>query len=98
MHPFSWCELREGGRFPLDRAINHGLLAPHYLSDDSDEELASYVDRYLTEEVAEEGLIERCIVVCREERPRIEPRASATSRSGRSNSFLAALCRDELAT
>ena len=56
MHPFSWCELREGGRFSLDRAINHGLLPPHYLSDDPDEELGSYVDRYLTEEVAAEGL------------------------------------------
>ena len=54
MHPFSWCELR--GRFSLDRALNHGLLPPHYLSDDPDEELASYVDRYLTEEIAAEGL------------------------------------------
>ena len=56
MHPFSWCELREGGQFSLHRGINHGLLPPHYLSDDPDEELASYVDRYLTEEVAAEGL------------------------------------------
>ena len=56
MHPFSWCELRKPDRFSLDRAINHGLLPPHYLSDDPDEELASYVDRYLTEEVAAEGL------------------------------------------
>ena len=56
MHPFSWCELREEGQFSLHRAINHGLLPPHYLSDDPDEELAAYVDRYLTEEVAAEGL------------------------------------------
>ena len=54
MHPFSWCEL--GERFSLDRAINHGLLPPHYLSDDPEEGLASYVDRYLTEEIAAEGL------------------------------------------
>ena len=54
MHPFSWTEL--GDRFSLDRAINHGLLPPHYLSDDPDEGLASYVDRYLTEEIAAEGL------------------------------------------
>ncbi|MYN66794.1 MAG: ATP-binding protein [Acidobacteria bacterium] len=54
MHPFSWFEL--GKRFSLDRAINHGLLPPHYLSDDPDEGLASYVDRYLTEEIAAEGL------------------------------------------
>ena len=54
LHPFSWCELR--GRFALGRALNHGLLPPHYLSDEPDEGLASYVDRYLTEEIAAEGL------------------------------------------
>ncbi len=54
MHPFSWTEIRD--RFSLDRALNHGLLPPHYLSDDPDEGLASYVDRYLTEEIAAEGL------------------------------------------
>ena len=54
MHPFSWSEIR--GRFSLDRALNHGLLPPHYVSDDPDEGLASYVDRYLTEEIAAEGL------------------------------------------
>ena len=54
MHPFSWCEL--GEHFSLDRAINHGLLPPHYLSDDPEEGLASYVDHYLTEEIAAEGL------------------------------------------
>ena len=61
------------------------------LSDDPDEGLASYVDRYLTEGIAaeglarnlpgfarflqalaEEGLVERSIVVCREDRPRRE--------------------------
>ena len=54
MHPFSWFELQD--RFSLERALNHGLLPPHYLSDDPDEGLASYVDRYLTEEIAAEGL------------------------------------------
>ncbi len=54
MHPFSWSELQD--RFSLDRALNHGLLPPHYLSDEPDEALASYVDRYLTEEIAAEGL------------------------------------------
>ena len=54
MRPFSWCELQDTG-FTLERAINHGLLPPHYLSDDPDEELSSYVDRYLTEEIAAEG-------------------------------------------
>ena len=54
MHPFCWREL--GDRFSVNRAINHGLLPPHYLSDEPDEALASYVDRYLTEEIAAEGL------------------------------------------
>ena len=55
MHVFTWLELVEYG-FSLDRAINHGLLPPHYLSDQPDEGLSSYVDRYLTEEIAAEGL------------------------------------------
>ena len=54
LHGFSWFELRD--RFSLGRALNHGLLPPHYLSDEPDEGLASYVDRYLTEEIAAEGL------------------------------------------
>ena len=55
MHVFTWPELAEYG-FSLDRAVNHGLLPPHYLSDQPDEGLSSYVDRYLTEEIAAEGL------------------------------------------
>ena len=55
MHVFTWPELAEYG-YSLDRAINHGLLPPHYLSDLPDEGLSSYVDRYLTEEIAAEGL------------------------------------------
>ncbi len=31
VHPFSWFEL--GERFSLERALNHGPLPPHYLSD-----------------------------------------------------------------
>lgn len=55
MHVFTWQELAEFG-YSLDRAINHGLLPPHYLSDAPDEGLSSYVDRYLTEEIAAEGV------------------------------------------
>ena len=57
MRPFSWCELQAAG-FSLERAINHGLLPPHYLSDDPDEALSAYVDRYLTEEIAAEGWVQ----------------------------------------
>ena len=47
--------------------------------------------------LAEEGLVERCIVVCREERPRIEPGATRDIEIWPLEYFLAALWRDELA-
>lgn len=55
MHVFTSHEL-QGCGFSIDRAINHGLLPPHYLSEDPDEGLFAYVDRYLTEEIAAEGV------------------------------------------
>lgn len=54
-HPFVYHELKEHG-FELDRALNHGLIPSHYLEDDPDEDLASYVGRYLTEEISGEGV------------------------------------------
>lgn len=42
--------------FDLDRALNNGLIPTHYFSDETDEDLASYVGRYLTEEIAGEGV------------------------------------------
>ncbi|MEX2444285.1 MAG: ATP-binding protein [Alkalispirochaeta sp.] len=55
MHVFSREELKDHG-FELHRAINAGLLPPHYLAANPDEGLGAYVDRYLTEEIAAEGL------------------------------------------
>lgn len=43
--------------FSLERALNHGLLPPHYLSDDARLLLASYVGDYLREEVFAESLV-----------------------------------------
>ena len=40
----------------LDRALNHGLIPTHFIADDPEEDLASYVGRYLTEEIAGEGV------------------------------------------
>jgi hypothetical protein len=54
MHVFCWKEVAESG-YSLDSAIKHGVLPPHILSDQPDEGLSSYVDRYLTEEIAAEG-------------------------------------------
>lgn len=55
LHPFVYPEVRSSG-FSLERAMWSGLLPPHYLSTDPEEELAAYVDRYLTQEIAAEGL------------------------------------------
>jgi predicted AAA+ superfamily ATPase len=54
MHPFVYPEVRDHG-FSLDRMMYAGLLPPHFLSRNPDEDLAAYVDRYLTEEIAAEG-------------------------------------------
>lgn len=45
-----------GGGFDLVRALNHGFLPRHYLSDVPARLLRSYVQDYLKEEIAEEGL------------------------------------------
>ena len=54
-HPFVYRELREHD-FSLSRALNHGLIPNHYLATNPDEDLAAYVGRYLTEEIAGEGV------------------------------------------
>jgi len=55
MHPFTYWELREHG-FDLDRALSYGLLPPHCFASDPEDALDSYVNRYLTEEIAAEGI------------------------------------------
>lgn len=55
MHPFVYAELRDVG-FDLLKAMNRGLIPSHYFSDAPEEDLRSYVGRYLTEEIAAEGI------------------------------------------
>lgn len=55
LHPFVWPELREQN-FTLDKVMERGLVPPHWLSASPDEDLSAYVDTYLTEEIAAEGL------------------------------------------
>lgn len=55
LHPFVYPEVKDEG-FSLERVMERGLLPPHYLSASYEEDLAAYVDTYLTEEVAAEGL------------------------------------------
>ncbi|MBN2036712.1 MAG: ATP-binding protein, partial [Chitinispirillaceae bacterium] len=53
LHPFVFAELPE---FDLVRAINHGLLPPHYCAEDPRERLLAYVGDYLQEEILAEAL------------------------------------------
>ena len=46
-----------GRDFDVVRAVNHGLLPRHYLSDRPGALLRSYVNDYLKEEIAAEGLV-----------------------------------------
>jgi predicted AAA+ superfamily ATPase len=55
MHVFTYSELKPYG-YDLNKAMNAGLLPPHYLSREPDEGLSAYVDRYLTEEISAEGM------------------------------------------
>lgn len=55
LHPFVYQEVKDHN-FSLPRALNHGMIPSHYLNDNPDEDLASYVGRYLTEEIAGEGV------------------------------------------
>jgi predicted AAA+ superfamily ATPase len=55
LHPFVYPEVKETD-FSLERVMERGLLPPHYLSPSPDEDLAAYVDTYLAEEIAAEGL------------------------------------------
>ena len=55
MHPFCYQELKEHN-FSLEKAMYRGLLPPHYLSLNPDEDLDAYTNLYLTEEIAAEGL------------------------------------------
>lgn len=54
MRPLTWKEL--GADFDLLRAFRCGLIPSHYLADDPEDALDSYVGRYLAEEIAAEGL------------------------------------------
>lgn len=55
LHPLAWPEIK-GPTFSLERVMDSGLLPPHWLSASPEEDLAAYVDTYLAEEIAAEGL------------------------------------------
>jgi predicted AAA+ superfamily ATPase len=47
---------REIPDFSLERALNHGLLPPHYLAENAQQMLQAYVGMYLREEILAEAL------------------------------------------
>lgn len=53
-HPFVYPEV-ESDPDLLERVMSRGLIPPHYLSMSPDEDLGSYVNTYLTEEISAEG-------------------------------------------
>lgn len=53
LHPLTWREL--GDRFDLERAVQRGLIASHYFSDDPRADLDAYAGLYLREEIVAEG-------------------------------------------
>ena len=53
----AWWQAKSARDFDLERAVNHGYLPRHYLAADAAaRSLRAYVDDYLKEEVAAEGL------------------------------------------
>jgi predicted AAA+ superfamily ATPase len=53
-YPFVYKEIKN---FDLLRALNHGLLPSHYLSEQPVRMLRAYIGDYLTEEIQAEGLV-----------------------------------------
>lgn len=49
--------MKEIPEFDLLKALNTGLLPPHYLSSQPHKSLQAYIENYLTQEIKEEGLV-----------------------------------------
>ncbi|MBP5443255.1 MAG: ATP-binding protein [Treponema sp.] len=54
-HPFNFAEIGKHPDYNLPFIFEHGLLPSMFLSENLDEDLAAYIDTYLTEEIAAEG-------------------------------------------
>lgn len=54
-HPFNFAEIGNHQNYNLPFIFEHGLLPSMFLSENLDEDLAAYIDTYLTEEIAAEG-------------------------------------------
>lgn len=54
LYPFVSTEIEN---FDLDRAVNYGMLPPHYLAKNPSRRLSAYIQVYLKEEIKEESLV-----------------------------------------
>ena len=54
LYPFVSAEIPD---FDIDRAVNYGMLPPHYLARNPSRLLSGYIDIYLKEEIREEALV-----------------------------------------
>lgn len=54
LHPLTYAEIPD---FDLQRALNHGLLPPHYVNQDDGPLRDAYVGAYLREEIAAEAAV-----------------------------------------
>lgn len=56
LYPLVSAEIND---FNLERALNHGMLPRHYLSDKPDKLIAAYIGTYLKEEISAEALVRK---------------------------------------
>ena len=54
LYPFVSAEIKD---FDIDRAVNYGMIPPHYLAKNPSRQLAAYIQVYLKEEIKEESLV-----------------------------------------
>ena len=54
-HPFCFAEVGSHENYNIPFIFEHGLLPPIFFSENLDEDLAAYINTYLTEEIAAEG-------------------------------------------
>ncbi|MBP5691680.1 MAG: ATP-binding protein [Bacteroidaceae bacterium] len=55
LFPLVWPEIPD---FDIDRAVQNGMIPPHYAVKDATDRLEAYVDLYLREEIQEEVLVQ----------------------------------------
>ena len=54
LYPFVSAEIAD---LDIDRAVNYGLIPPHYLAKNPARQLAAYIQVYMKEEIKEEALV-----------------------------------------